>query len=105
MSSDSSISGQQPVPLSESDIRVNYNNASQIIAACNGGAVTGITGQQWQFYSSNGGASWGQTHLALVMGDTTHTDPAVDWTSDGASWAVTIGFNGANTFIRAYKST
>ena len=104
MSSDLSISNQQPVPLSESDIRVNYNNPNQIIAGSNGGAVSGINGQQWQYYSGDGGASWGQTHLPLVMGDTTHTDPAVDWTSDGTAWAVTIGISGAATMIRAYQS-
>jgi hypothetical protein len=104
MSSDLSISNQQPVPLSESDIRVNYNNVSQVIAASNGGAVSGINGQQWQFYSSDGGATWSQTHLPLVMGDTTHTDPCVDWTSDGTAWAITIGTNGPNSLIRAYQS-
>src|SRR5450755_679007 len=80
------ISGAQGTPRSESDIRVNYNSPNNIIAASN--AIGPST--QAQFYSSDGGATWGQTSLPVVPGDSFQSDPAVDWTSDGTAWAITI---------------
>ena len=64
---------------------------SKIIAASNN---IGGTGQQAQYYSSNGGATWGQSFLPLPAGDSFHSDPTVDWTSDGTAWSTTIGING-----------
>jgi BNR repeat-like domain len=98
------ISGAQTVPRSESDIRVNYWNTQKIIGASNN---IGGSGQQAQFFSSDGGATWGQTSLGLQTGDSFHSDPTVDWTSDGTAWATTIGINSAGTVLkmRAYKST
>ncbi|HEV8581962.1 MAG TPA: exo-alpha-sialidase [Thermoanaerobaculia bacterium] len=98
------ISGAQTIPRSESDIRVNYWNTAKIIGASNN---IGGSGQQAQFFSSDGGATWGQTSLPLQTGDAFHSDPTVDWTSDGTAWATTIGINSAGTQLRmrAYKST
>ena len=98
MANDLRLSGAQTIPRSESDIRFNYNNLNQIIAAANVEAVSG----QAQFYSSDGGATWGQTILPFTALDSNHTDPTVDWTSDGTAWAVTIAI--PNNQIRAYKS-
>jgi hypothetical protein len=98
------ISGSATVSRSESDIRVNYWNTQKIIGASNN---IGGSGQQAQFYSSDGGATWGQTSLPLQTGDAFHSDPTVDWTSDGTAWSTTIGINSTGTTLkmRAYKST
>jgi hypothetical protein len=98
------ISGAQTVPRSESDIRINFWNPTQVIAASNN---IGGSGQQAQYYSSNSGATWGQSFLPLVTGDSFHSDPTVDWTSDGTAWSTTIGINSAGSVLkmRAYKST
>jgi hypothetical protein len=98
------ISGLQTAPRSESDIRVNYWDPMKIIAGSNN---ISSGGAQAQFFSTNGGAAWGQTSLPLNPGDAFHSDPAVDWTSDGTAWAATIGVNASVTSLqmRAYKST
>jgi hypothetical protein len=103
-SGESRISGAQTSPRSESDIRVNYLNPQKIIGASNN---ISSSGRQAMFFSSNGGASWGQTLLPLVTGDAFMSDPTVDWTSDGTAWSTTIGINSAGTVLtmRAYKST
>lgn len=105
MASNIRISGAQSFPYSESDIRVSFNDPRQIIAAANANVTAGGTGQG-QFYSSDSGASWNQTNLRLSPGDNFHSDPCVDWTSDGAAWAITIGFDAAQTHLRlrAYRS-
>jgi hypothetical protein len=97
------ISGQQNGPRSESDIRINFNNPLKIIAASNNIE----NGRQAQFYSANGGTTWGQTTLPLQAGDSTHSDPTVDWTSDGTAWATTIGISAGSTSLqmRSYKSS
>jgi hypothetical protein len=96
------ISGQSDTPRSESDIRINPTKTAQIIAASNnpGGS------QQAQYFSDDGGVSWGQSFLPLVAGDSMHSDPTVDWTSDGTAWATTIGISAGTTVLqmRAYKS-
>ena len=107
LGSDLRISGLQTAPRSESDIRVNYWNPNKIIAAANDIEASGM---QAQLYSSDGGATWGQTSLSLVGGDTFHGDPAVDWTSDGTAWATTLGITlvnlqVANVRVLSYKST
>ena len=103
LGTDLRISGAQTTPRSESDIRINYNKTSQIIAASNDIG----SGGQAQFFSSDGGATWKQTNLTLQPGDSMHSDPAVDWTSDGTAWSITIGINAGQTNLqlRAYKST
>ncbi|MEA2603680.1 MAG: serine protease [Acidobacteriota bacterium] len=97
------VSGASPVPCSESDIRVDYRNPRRIVAASNN---LGGSGAQAQFWSADGGVSWGRTTLPRAPGDLLHTDPTVDWTSDGTAWSTTIGVGarGLNTRIRAYRS-
>ncbi|HEX4962144.1 MAG TPA: sialidase family protein [Thermoanaerobaculia bacterium] len=95
-------SGAQTSPRSESDIRINYWNPLKVIAACNN---ISASGQQAQLYSSDGGATWGQSFLPLTSTDAFHSDPAVDWTSDGTAWSTTIGIKGNTLKMRAYKST
>lgn len=103
MSSDLRISGASPNSRSESDIRVNYQDTSKIVAASND--LTAST--QPQFFSIDGGTTWGQSSLTLVRSDVFHSDPAVDWTSDGTAWAITIGIGpGLSTLmLRSYRST
>src|SRR4051794_22233815 len=103
MASDFRISGASSTSRSEADIRVNYGNTQQIIAASND--IGNST--QAQFFSTDGGTTWGQNTVTLQTGDSFNSDPAVDWTSDGTAWTVTIGINAAQTNLqlRAYKST
>ena len=97
------ISGLQISPRSESDIRINFWNTNKVIAASNDIETSGI---QAQFYSTDGGATWGQTSLPLMPGDIFQGDPAVDWTSDGTAWATSLGI--VNTMsdikVKAYRS-
>lgn len=98
------ISGLQSTPRSESDIRVNYWDPMKIVGGSNN--ISG-SGAQAQFYSTDGGSTWGQTTLPLIGSDAFHSDPTVDWTSDGTAWSTTIGINAAGTVLqmRSYKST
>jgi hypothetical protein len=98
------ISGVQTAPRSESDIRVNYWDPMKIISSSNN--ISG-SGSQAQFYSTDGGATWGQSSLPRQTGDSFHSDPTVEWTSDGTAWSTTIGINsgGSVLHMRAYKST
>jgi hypothetical protein len=104
------ISGLLSNPRSESDIRINYWDDTKVIAASNN---LGGSGRQAQFYSSDGGATWGRTLLPLRSPDDFHSDPTVDWTSDGTAWATAMGLEivqpPPNLLIdarmRAYKST
>ncbi|HKS26135.1 MAG TPA: pre-peptidase C-terminal domain-containing protein [Thermoanaerobaculia bacterium] len=97
-------SGAQTVSRSESDIRINFWNPSKIIAASNN---IGGSGTQGVYYSSDGGVTWGQTNLPLASGDAFHSDPTVEWTSDGTAWSSTMGINSAQTVLKvqSYKST
>lgn len=98
------ISGPQTSPRSESDIRINFWNPSKVIAASNN--ILG-NGRLAQFYSSDGGTTWGQTQLPLINGAVLEGDPAVDWTSDGTAWATALGIVNSmtNIQIQAFKST
>ncbi len=98
------ISGAQTVARSESDIRINYGNANQVIAGSNN---IGGSGAQGMYYSLDGGANWGQTTLPIQTGDAFHSDPTVDWTSDGTAWSTTIGINSSATQLRmrSYRSS
>ncbi len=98
MADDLRLSGAQPSWRSECDIRYNYANLNQIIAAAN------TSGNQAQLYSSDGGATWSQTILPSAPGDVRQGDPAVDWTSDGTAWALTVGISASNA-VRCFKST
>jgi len=96
------ISGESDTPRSESDIRINPSNPQQIIGASNNIG----NGRQANFFSGDGGVTWGQTTLPLLSADSLHSDPTVGWTSDGTAWATTIGINADSTVLqmRAYKS-
>ena len=98
------VSGLQTAPRSESDIRVNYWDATKVVSASNN--IVG-SGQQGIYYSTNGGANWAQTVLPLVSGDLYHSDPTVDWTPDGRVWSSAMGIQDAgNTLrLRNYFST
>ncbi len=104
VSGEERISGAQTAPRSESDIRVNYWDPMKIVSASNNISGSGVQGQ---YFSTDGGATWGQTTLSLQPGDAFHSDPTVDWTSDGTAWSTTIGINSAGSVLmmRAYKST
>jgi hypothetical protein len=94
-------SGAQSSARSESDIRINYWNPSKIIAASNN--ISG-SGTQGEYYSSDGGVTWGQTNLPLASGDSFHSDPTVEWTSDGTAWSSTMGINGSTLKVQSYRS-
>jgi hypothetical protein len=96
------LSGAQTTPRSEADVRVNYTDPTKIVAASNS---ISAGGSQAQFYSSDSGATWNQTTLPLVSGDNFHSDPAVDWTSDGTAWALTLGISATGNALRSYTST
>ncbi len=97
------MSGAPGASRSESDIRVNFWDPTKIIAASNNIGVGG----QAQFYSTDSGLTWNQTSLAIGAGDSFHSDPTVDWASDGTAWSTTLGVNAAATVLqgRAFKST
>jgi hypothetical protein len=79
---------------------VSFVNPRRIIAASNTGE------RQAQFYSHDRGNTWHQTWLPLVPPDVGHSDPAVDWTSDGTAWATTMGISLQPEFrLRAYRSS
>jgi hypothetical protein len=100
VSSDLRISGASRNSRSESDIRLNYQDPTKIIAASN----DLMASTQPQFYSTDGGATWHQSSLFLVQKDTLHSDPAVDWTSDGTAWAITLGLAASGVRLRSYTS-
>lgn len=95
------ISGAVPSPRSESDIRIDFRDPQKVVAASNDIS----SGRQAVFYSTDGGATWGQTSLPLVSGDGFHSDPAVEWTSDGTAWSATLGIARTILRLRVYKST
>jgi len=89
---------------SESDIRINFWDPSKVIAASNN--ISG-SGQQAQYWSTDGGQTWGETTLPLVSQDAFNSDPTVDWTSDGTAWSSTIGItsDGEHLRLRLFRST
>jgi hypothetical protein len=103
MSDDLRLSGSQTIARSESDVRYNYANLNQII-----GAGNTLGGNQAQFWSGNGGATWSQTLLPTAPGttDDRQGDPCVDWTADGTAWALTVGIDDPNLVykVRCFKS-
>lgn len=89
---------------SESDIRINFRNPAEVIAASNNLEGSGLQAQYW---STDGGQNWSQTTLFPVSQDAFHSDPTVDWTSDGTAWSTTIGItdNADALRLRLYRST
>ena len=95
-------SGAQTTPRSESDIRIDLVRPNRVIAAANS---IGTPDAQSQFSSATDGDTWQQSTLPHVEGDNLHADPTVGWTSNGTAWAVTIGIQGGDLRLRAYRST
>lgn len=95
-------SGLQTASRSESDIRINYWDPTKIIAGSNN---IGGSGAQGMYYSSDSGVTWGQTTLPIASGDSFHSDPTVDWSSDGTAWSTTMGINGSVLKVQSYRST
>ncbi len=95
-------SGAQTAARSESDIRVNYWDPNKIIAGSNN---IGGSGQQGMYWSTDGGVTWGQTNLPLTGTDSFHSDPTVDWSSDGTAWSTTMGINGNVLKVQSYRSS
>lgn len=98
------ISGAQTTRRSESDIRVNYWDPAKIISGSNN---IGGSGRQAQYFSTDGGGTWGQTTLTLTGPDVFHSDPTVDWTSNGTAWTTTLGIVTVSPFVgrlRVYTS-
>ncbi len=93
-------SGLQSVPRSESDVRINYFDPQKILVASNN---IGGSGQQAQYRSTDGGVTWSQGNLPFAPGDTSHSDPTVDWTTDRA-WSSTLGIVGGSLRLRNYVS-
>ncbi|MFL6212264.1 MAG: C25 family cysteine peptidase [Blastocatellia bacterium] len=104
VSQEARASGAQSASRSESDVRINFLNPQQVIIGSNN---IGGSGLQAQYFSSDGGATWGQSTLSLTTGDSFHSDPAVDWTSDGRGWSATLGINSGGSVLkgRMYVST
>ena len=102
ISGEQRISGLQSAARSESDIRINFFDPTKILSASNN---IQSDGQQAIFFSTDSGANWGQTLLPLTSPDTSHSDPTVDWTSDGRAWSSTLGIVGATLRLRNYVST
>jgi hypothetical protein len=97
------ISGRAPNPRSESDIQVFELDPRRIVAASNN--IEG-SGRQAQYWSTDGGATWGQTTLELIGDDIMHSDPTVGWTSDGTAWSSTVGVDEEFRLrLRLFKST
>ncbi len=93
---------RRPARRSESDIRINYWDPNKIIAGSNN---IGGSGQQGMYWSTDGGVTWGQTNLPLASGDSFHSDPTVDWSSDGTAWSTTMGINGSVLKVQSYRSS
>ena len=72
----------------EQDVRIDFWHPDRVIAASNN--LSGA-GAQAQYSSSDGGTTWSESLLPFFAGDLFHSDPAVDWTSDGAAWSATLG--------------
>jgi hypothetical protein len=96
------ISGPAANPRSESDIRVNYFDATKITS---GSSNIGGNGRQAMYFSTDGGANWGQTFLPFTGSDTFHSDPTVDWTSDGRAWSSTLGIQSSGCGIISAQTT
>ncbi|MBP6001815.1 MAG: hypothetical protein KA746_00140 [Pyrinomonadaceae bacterium] len=95
-------SGAQTVPRSESYIQINFFNPLQILVGSNN---IGGSGQQGIYRSADGGVTWAQSTLPFAPGDTSHSDPTVDFTSDGRAWSSTLGIVGGTLRLRNYFST
>ena len=90
------LSGAQTSPREESDLRFNYRDLRQIIAAS-----TKLGGTQPMHFSKDGGHTWSQSSLPpFGAPDVRQGDPTIDWTSDGTAWSITIGISGTDAADR-----
>lgn len=89
---------------SESFIAQDYNRPDFLIVGANN---PGGTWRQKQFFSLDGGATWGATELPFTRGIGIHSDPAVAFASDGTAWAATLGIDieGVTKIVQTFKST
>lgn len=96
------LSGAQTSPREESDLRFNYRDLRQIIAAS-----TKLGGTQPMHFSKDGGHTWSQSSLPpFGAPDVRQGDPTIDWTSDGTAWSITIGISASlQLALRCFKST
>ena len=94
---------QASSPRSESDIRINFWNTDQIVSASND--IEGF-GSLAIYYSGDGGGSWRQTSLPKQLSESFHSDPTVEWTSDGTAWATTLSVDTATRHLtgNTYRS-
>jgi hypothetical protein len=90
-------------PRSESDIRINFWNTGQIVSASND--IEGL-GSLAIYYSGDGGGSWHQTSLPKQASSSFHSDPTVEWTSDGSAWATTLSIDSSTRTLvgHSYRS-
>lgn len=98
---DQGISGEPGTPRSESDIRINFWNTDQILSASNN--ISG-NGALAILYSGDGGGSWRQTTLPKGTASF-HSDPTVEWTSDGTAWATALSITGNTLVGDAFRSS
>jgi hypothetical protein len=91
---------QASSPRSESDIRINFWNPDQIVAASND--IEGL-GSLGIYYSGDGGASWRQTSLPKQLSESFHSDPTVEWTSDGTAWATTLSIDSSSRQLTGHS--
>jgi hypothetical protein len=90
-------------PRSESDIRINFWNTDQIVSASNDIEDLGALGI---YYSGDGGGSWHSTSLPKQDSASFHSDPTVEWTSDGSAWATTLSIDASTRELvgHSYRS-
>jgi len=88
---------------SESFIAQDYNHPKFLIAASNN---LKQSGRQRQFFSTDGGVTWGKTELPFPSGIAIHSDPALAFSSDGTAWATTLGIDsfGTQILVQVFKS-
>ncbi|HZF14094.1 MAG TPA: hypothetical protein VFE33_35310 [Thermoanaerobaculia bacterium] len=102
------ISGPQGVVVNDSDVRIDPLDPGKILVAAND--PVGVFGRVAIFYSTDGGASWGQSSLPLGINDVFQDEGAVEWTADGTAWATAVVLTPINQVwsyfqLRAYTST
>jgi hypothetical protein len=91
---------EAPSPRSESDIRINFWNSDQIVSASND--IEGL-GSLAISYSGDGGGSWRQTSLPKQAAASFHSDPTVEWTSDGSAWATTLSIDSSTRQLTGHS--
>jgi len=78
---------------------VDRSNPLRLIGASN----QILAASQMNFWSSDGGATWGSVPMPLGS-SSGHSDPGVAWDSKGQAYAVALGFIGNNATIQVSTS-